>query len=223
MKIARVRAATRPGHDGAWRAQRFWPSEAPIEVQVLDQDEDPDPPPPRRPGEEQLQAHPTQIGRRSLAQLQGDGRLAVEVYEDADRKELLPPGTPADEAVDARMKALVGEAIDRFAERMYERLQGAIPSQAQVAEVARAAAKDVLDQALAEAVGPLRAQLQQAAAAQDALGATQKRLDDLCDRLEKQLAALPQQVPLQPAAEPPAGDTPPPPAGDGKAAARPRK
>lgn len=70
-----VQAARRSGFAGVWRAGRLWPSESPIEVEVLEQDECPQVPvegakPPR------MQPDPSRIGRVAFAAVMKDGRLS---------------------------------------------------------------------------------------------------------------------------------------------------
>lgn len=79
--MIRVQALARQGFDGSWRARRKWYSGAPVTVEVLDQDDDP----PdvttvvEKEGQkiERIHAHPTQIGRKSFAELKADETLRI--------------------------------------------------------------------------------------------------------------------------------------------------
>jgi hypothetical protein len=62
-----VQAISRPGHDGAWRAGRKWPSGAPTVVEVVDDPQDP----PHDP------AKGVRIGRQTYEAIKADRHLTI--------------------------------------------------------------------------------------------------------------------------------------------------
>ncbi len=66
------------GHDGRWRAGRYFPNAAPRLIEVLDTDDDPPQVEHRVNGKFMgMKADPDRIGRRSLAELRADNCLRI--------------------------------------------------------------------------------------------------------------------------------------------------
>lgn len=78
-----VQAVRREGHDGVWRAGRKWASDAPTEIEVLDQDDDGAVIETKDAAGRVVSTikNPTVVGRRSFEAMKADGRISIRPAE----------------------------------------------------------------------------------------------------------------------------------------------
>lgn len=102
MAKFQVQAVTRQGFPGSYRAGRFWPSNAPTEIEVVEQDADPEPDP-KDPNRGIV------VGRRNFEALHKDPNLRV-----------VPAGDPMAIAKASEDVPELRRVIDRQAEEIRE-------------------------------------------------------------------------------------------------------
>jgi len=93
-----VQAVTRQGFAGSWRGNRFWPSNAPTEIEVVDQEADP----PADPN-----GGTVKVGQKTFKALHADNNLRV-----------VPAGDPMALAKQSEDVEELRRTIDRQAEEI---------------------------------------------------------------------------------------------------------
>lgn len=108
MEKWQLQAVKREGYAGVWRAGRHWPSNAPVEVEVLDEGDDPkvEITDAKAPGGKRMALDPTRLSRASFEQVLKDGRISkFRVGDDTASQDV-----PALRAEVADLKAQLAQA-----------------------------------------------------------------------------------------------------------------